>query len=62
MPRRVTPMFAMAAAWMFAACTPAEPPPDIVKTQREALNRAKAVEGVLQQSQKRTEAAAQDQR
>ena len=32
-----------------AGCTPAEPPPDLIKAQREALNKAKAVEGQLQQ-------------
>jgi outer membrane PBP1 activator LpoA protein len=32
-----------------AACKPASPPPDIVKTQRDALNKAKAVEGQVQQ-------------
>ena len=29
-----------------AACKPADPPPDIIKTQREALQKAKAVQGV----------------
>jgi len=32
-----------------AGCKPAGPPPDLIKTQREALNKAKAVEGQLQQ-------------
>jgi hypothetical protein len=30
-------------------CQPDGPPPDLLKTQREALNKAKAVEGQLQQ-------------
>lgn len=30
-------------------CQPNGPPPDLLKTQREALNKAKAVEGQLQQ-------------
>lgn len=30
-------------------CKPAGPPPDLVKTQREALDKAKTVEGQLQQ-------------
>jgi hypothetical protein len=35
---------------LLAGCQPAsDPPPDLVKTQREALNKAKAVEGQLQQ-------------
>lgn len=29
-----------------AACKPADPPPDIIKTQREALEKAKAVKDV----------------
>lgn len=31
-----------------SGCKPADPPPDLVKTQREALNKAKAIEGQLQ--------------
>lgn len=43
---------AIAAGLMSLAlvgCKPAEPPADLLKTQREALNKAKAVEGQLQQ-------------
>src|SRR5438034_10487687 len=29
-------------------CKPADPPPDLIKTQRAAMNKAKAVEGQLQ--------------
>ena len=36
----------LSAATMVAACSP-KPPPDLVKPQREALDRAKAVEGSL---------------
>lgn len=32
-----------------SGCKPDGPPPDLVKTQREALNKAKAVEGQMQQ-------------
>ncbi|MBI1889111.1 MAG: hypothetical protein HYS18_00540 [Burkholderiales bacterium] len=49
-------------AALVAACKPSEPPPDLVKTQREALEKAKAVEGqVLQaaQEQKRAIEAAE---
>ena len=41
----------MAIALLGAAisgCKPAGPPPDLIKTQREALDKAKAVEGQLQ--------------
>ena len=32
---------------MLAGCSPKSPPPDLVKTQRQALDQAKAVEDVL---------------
>lgn len=34
---------------ILAACQPHEAPPDLIKAQREGLNKAKAVEGQLQQ-------------
>jgi len=34
---------------LVGGCQPAESPPDIVKSQRDALGKAKAVEGLLQQ-------------
>jgi len=40
---------AVAALFVLAACKPSDPPPDIIKTQRDALNKSKAVEGQLQQ-------------
>jgi hypothetical protein len=41
-----------------SGCQPAEPPPDLLKTQREGLNKAKAVEGqVLQQADEQRKAA-----
>ena len=40
-----------------AGCQPSELPPDLVKTQREALNKAKSVEGQLQQAQDKQKAA-----
>ncbi|HYD79292.1 MAG TPA: hypothetical protein VEC06_05745 [Paucimonas sp.] len=33
---------------MLAACKPSEPPPDLIKTQRETLNNAKSVGGQLE--------------
>lgn len=36
-------------ALALSACQPAGPPPDLVKTQREALHKAKGVELQLQQ-------------
>ena len=48
-----TALFDMTIALTMAAavsgCKPAGPPPDLLKTQRDALNIAKAVEGQLQQ-------------
>ena len=32
-----------------AGCKPAEPPPDILKSQRDALDKAKALSGQMQQ-------------
>jgi hypothetical protein len=37
-------------AFGLAGCKPAGPPPDIVKTQRDALDKAKAVGAVEQKS------------
>ena len=36
-------------AMALSGCKPAGAPPDLLKTQREALDKAKAVEGQLQQ-------------
>lgn len=46
----------LAAALFLGGCSP-KPPPDLVKTQREVLDQAKAVEGVLRkqaEDQRRT--------
>ena len=40
---------ALTIATAISGCRPAGPPPDLLKTQRDALNNAKAVEGQLQQ-------------
>ena len=40
---------ALTVATAISGCSPAGPPPDVLKTQRDALNKAKAVEGQLQQ-------------
>lgn len=42
---------------MLVGCHRSEPPVDLVKTQRDALSQAKAVEGQLQQAQDRLKAA-----
>jgi outer membrane PBP1 activator LpoA protein len=39
----------IAIPFIFSACKPSEPPPDIIKTQRDVLNKSKAVEGQLEQ-------------
>jgi outer membrane PBP1 activator LpoA protein len=44
-------------AVVLAGCHRSEPPVDLVKTQRDTLNQAKAVEGQLQQAQDRLKAA-----
>lgn len=38
------------AMFFLAACNSGNQPPDLVKTQREAMEKAKGVEQVLQQS------------
>ncbi|HEX7651078.1 MAG TPA: hypothetical protein VF450_27035 [Noviherbaspirillum sp.] len=47
---------------VLAGCQRSEPPVDLVKTQREALSQAKAVEGQLQQAQDRLKAAEDEQK
>ena len=44
-----------------AACKPADPPPDIIKTQRDALNKAKAVKDVEAQAAQAQQKAAEEQ-
>lgn len=45
-----------------AACKPSnDPPPDIIKTQRDALNKAKAVKDVTAQSAAEQQKAADEQ-
>jgi len=39
----------VAAGMVLSACKPVQPPPDIVKSQRQALDKAKALDGQLQQ-------------
>ncbi|MFC5474414.1 hypothetical protein [Paraherbaspirillum soli] len=39
---------ALALTFALAGCKPAGPPPDILKTQRQALDKAKAVDGQVQ--------------
>jgi outer membrane PBP1 activator LpoA protein len=47
LPRRLA--IVIAIPFILSACKPSEPPPDIIKTQRDALNKSKAVEGKLEQ-------------
>ncbi|WP_218134247.1 hypothetical protein [Collimonas sp. OK242] len=44
-----------------AGCKPSAPPPQIFKTQTDALEKAKGVEQQLQQTQNRENAAADEQ-
>lgn len=47
MPRRC---LMLAAVLLLSACNSGSSPPDLVKSQREAMDKAKGVEQVLQQS------------
>ncbi|WP_211453702.1 hypothetical protein [Collimonas antrihumi] len=53
----------MGAALMLAlaGCKPSAPPPQIFKTQTDALEKAKGVEQQLQQAQDRAKAAEEEQ-
>jgi hypothetical protein len=43
-----------------AGCKPAGPPPDVIKSQRDALANARAVEGQLQQQAEEQRKAAEE--
>ena len=43
-------IIAASVAFGLAACKPAGPPPDIIKTQREALQKAKNVDAVQEKA------------
>ena len=45
-----------------AACKPADPPPDLIKAQRQALDKAKALEGQMQQQAEDRMKAAEEER
>jgi len=44
--KTISAVLAAAFALSLAACQPADPPPDIIKTQREDLEKARAVKDV----------------
>ena len=46
--RRFAVIFAI-FAMLLVACKPSEPPPDLLKTQRDVMDKSKAVQGQLQQ-------------
>jgi hypothetical protein len=45
---RLAPAVLLAVTAAFAACKRSEPPPDLIKTQREAMERAKEVGKTMQ--------------
>ena len=57
MMRKFAGMMLATIVVLAGGCQPAESPPDIIKSQRDALNKAKAVEGQLQQAQEQRQAA-----
>ena len=42
-------MLVAAVGVLICACQPSESPPDLLKTQRDVLNKAKGLEGQMQQ-------------
>jgi ABC-type uncharacterized transport system auxiliary subunit len=52
---------AVGAALALAGCKPSAPPPQIFKTQTDALEKAKGVEKQLQDAQDRNRAAEEEQ-
>jgi hypothetical protein len=51
---------ALSVTFVLAACKPAGPPPDIIKTQREALQKARNVGAVEQKSADEQQKAADE--
>jgi hypothetical protein len=45
-----------------SACKPADSPPDLIKTQRQALDKAKALEGQMQQQAEDRMKAAEEEK
>lgn len=60
MMRKLPGLMLAATVVLAGGCQPAESPPNIAKSQREALDKAKAVEGVLQQQAQEHRQAADD--
>jgi hypothetical protein len=63
-PSRAIRCVAWIAFALLCACgrsNPPAPPPDILKTQREAMDKAKATEQVLQNAAERRDAQAEQQ-
>jgi outer membrane PBP1 activator LpoA protein len=50
----------VAAVLVATACKPSEPPPDIIKTQRDAMQKSKGVEGQLEQAAEEQKKAADE--
>jgi outer membrane PBP1 activator LpoA protein len=51
---------ALTVACIATACKPSEPPPDIIKTQRDAMQKSRAVEGQLEQAAEEQKKAADE--
>lgn len=60
MMRKLPGLTLAAIVVLTGGCQPAESPPNIAKSQRETLDKARAVEGVLQQSAQQQRQAADD--
>jgi hypothetical protein len=50
----------LGCAVLLLGCVPSDPPPDVLKTQREALEKARGVDATIQNADRATRQQADD--